>query len=263
MFDLNGIDDIANGARLAELDKGKLRLIQRGLAICGQPIAEIDGEYGKNTQTAWSGFLAERGMPPADTVVQTARDALRDRARRVAQVCGQPTPDSAAVKASLKAVCIDMGLPLANQIAYVLATTNWETAGTFKSVREAFWIKNAEDWRRRNLRYYPYYGRGYVQLTWERHYKFYGDVFGIDLVAKPDEVMRHDMSAFVIVHGFKMGRFTGHKLVEFVSSTRNNFAAARACINGTDHAADIAKLAQAYVSGAASVAIAGKGTMIL
>jgi hypothetical protein len=49
-------------------------------------------------------------------------------------------------------------------MAYVLATTQWETAQTFKPVREAFW--KDEEWRRVNLaRYYPYYGRGFVQLT--------------------------------------------------------------------------------------------------
>jgi hypothetical protein len=50
-------------------------------------------------------------------------------------------------------------------MAYVLATTEWETDHTFKPVREAFWKDEA--WRQVNLRYYPYYGRGYMQLTWE------------------------------------------------------------------------------------------------
>ena len=52
--------------------------------------------------------------------------------------------------------------------AYVLATAYHETAHTMKPVREAFWL--SEGWRRDNLRYYPWYGRGYAQLTWRRNY---------------------------------------------------------------------------------------------
>jgi hypothetical protein len=264
MFDLNGIDAIANGARLGALNQHDLRLVQRGLAICGQPISEIDGFYGTNTLTAWNGFQLDHGLPSTDTVNTATRNAIRDRALHIAELCGRPAPDKATVKNSLRAICADMGLSLPTQMAYVLATANWETNSTFKPVREAYWIPNAEEWRRTHLtRYYPFYGRGYVQLTWQRHYKFYGDVFGLDLVARPDDVMRHDMSAFVIVHGFKMGRFTGHKLVEFVSASRNNFTAARACINGTDQAANIAKLAQGYLNGATSVTIPGKGNITL
>ena len=61
--------------------------------------------------------------------------------------------------------CMRYGL-LRNQAAYVLATAYWETARTMEPVREAFWM--SEEWRRANLRYFPWYGRGFVQLTWER-----------------------------------------------------------------------------------------------
>ena len=47
----------------------------------------------------------------------------------------------------------------------VLATVEWETNKTFQPVREAYWLN--EDWRRAHLKYYPYYGRGFVQLTWK------------------------------------------------------------------------------------------------
>src|SRR5688572_29351341 len=52
--------------------------------------------------------------------------------------------------------------------AYALATACHETACTMQPVREAFWL--SENWRSRNLRYYPFYGRGYVQLTWKANY---------------------------------------------------------------------------------------------
>jgi hypothetical protein len=55
------------------------------------------------------------------------------------------------------------GIGLSVQIAYVLATVEWETAKTFKPVKEAFW--KDEQWRRTNLGYHPNNGRGYGQLT--------------------------------------------------------------------------------------------------
>ena len=42
--------------------------------------------------------------------------------------------------------------------AYVFATVFHETAQTFAPVIEAYW--KTEAWRKRNFRYYPYYGRG-------------------------------------------------------------------------------------------------------
>ena len=50
------------------------------------------------------------------------------------------------------------GVCMREQVAYLLATAFHETAQTMQPVREAFWL--SEDWRRANLRYYPYYGRG-------------------------------------------------------------------------------------------------------
>src|SRR4029079_15992876 len=58
-------------------------------------------------------------------------------------------------------------------LAYMLATAFQETNQTMQPVREAYWL--SEEWRRRNLRYYPFYGWGYVQLTWEANYRRAGD----------------------------------------------------------------------------------------
>jgi hypothetical protein len=78
-------------------------------------------------------------------------------------------------------------------LAYMLATAFHETAKTMQPVREAFWL--SEDWRRKNLRYYPYYGRGYVQLTWKENYERAGVRVGANLVASPDLAMRDDIAA--------------------------------------------------------------------
>jgi hypothetical protein len=46
----------------------------------------------------------------------------------------------------IKAECITQGFTLSKQIAYVLATVEWETGCTFQPVREVYW--KSEAWRR-------------------------------------------------------------------------------------------------------------------
>jgi predicted chitinase len=141
--------------------------------------------------------------------------------------------------------CLAQGLEYDVQYAYVIATVAHETAGTFKPVKEAFW--QSEDWRKKHLRYYPYYGRGYVQLTWKDNYKKYGDILGLDLVNNPDLVMEPDTALFILVHGFKHGIFTGKKLENYVNEDKTDWINARRCINGLDCAQKIANLAEKYV----------------
>lgn len=136
-------------------------------------------------------------------------------------------------------------LSMLEQKAYVLATTQWETAHTFKPVKEAFWLN--EGWRERNLkRYYPYYGRGYVQLTWKKNYEKYADIMQEDLVNDPDLALLPEIALFILCHGFKHGVFTGHTLEQWVSSHGIDYMNARRCINGVDKALEIADLAEEY-----------------
>lgn len=130
---------------------------------------------------------------------------------------------------------------LRNQLAYVLATAYWETGKTMKPVKEAYWL--SEDWRKANLkRYYPYYGRGYVQLTWKDNYKDYG------IADNPDKALEPAFAAYVLIDGMVKGRFTGKKLSDYITLQASNFTGARRIVNGTDKAAEIAKLAKEYDS---------------
>lgn len=138
-----------------------------------------------------------------------------------------------------------MGLTMREHVAYGLATTQWETAHTFKPVREAFWL--SENWRRQNLRYFPYYGRGYVQLTWQRNYEQYSGIFGIDLVANLDRALEHSIALFVLAHGMKLGIFTGRRLEQYIWMGNVDFINARRVINGRDRAEDIALLAERHL----------------
>ena len=145
--------------------------------------------------------------------------------------------------------CQKQGLGMDEQVAYVLATTEWETNHTFKPVKEAYWL--SEDWRERNLRYYPYYGRGYVQLTWKDNYQKYAGITDEDLVVYPDAVMEHEIAKFVLVHGFMHGTFTGRKITDYINPAGIDFYNARRCINGTDKAKEIAEIAEAFLAGKA------------
>lgn len=130
------------------------------------------------------------------------------------------------------------------QCAYVLATAWHETAGTMKPVKEAYWLD--EGWRRDNLRYYPWYGRGYVQLTWESNYVKAGDMLGLDLTTVPDVVMEPEVSTLILVRGMKEGWFTGKKLSDYINEDGTDYVNARRIVNGTDKKDLIASYAKEY-----------------
>lgn len=148
--------------------------------------------------------------------------------------------------AAIKAECVNQGIGSAAQIAYVLATVDWETGHAWKPVREAFW--KDEEWRRNNLsRYYPYYGRGFVQITWKENYQKYAKILGVDLEGNPDLALEPENAMFILVHGFKTGAFTGKKINDYINEGGTDFHNARRCINGVDRAEEIAAIAQRFL----------------
>lgn len=134
--------------------------------------------------------------------------------------------------------------------AYGFATAAHETNRTMQPVREAYWL--SEDWRKEKLRYWPWYGRGYVQLTWERNYRRADDELDLDgtLIANADRALEPKIAAEIMVKGMEEGWFAeGHSLPAHLPVERGTFAQftdARRIINGTDKAADIAALAMHF-----------------
>jgi hypothetical protein len=139
----------------------------------------------------------------------------------------------------------ELGLPLKTQWAYLMATIEWETAHTFEPVREAFWM--SESWRKNNLRYYPYYGRGYVQLTWKENYQSFSEITELDLVGNPDLAMQSDTALFVLVYGLKHGIFGG-RLEDYVREDKTDYFNARQCVNLLNKAAEIGEIAKKWES---------------
>jgi putative chitinase len=133
---------------------------------------------------------------------------------------------------------------LRNQTAYILATAYWETGRTMKPVVEAFWL--SENWRKNNLRYYPWHGRGYVQLTWERNYKKAARELGIPFDKNPELALESKPAAAVLVKGSMEGWFTSKKIPDYITLNKSDWINARKVINGIDKRYEIASIAKDY-----------------
>jgi peptidoglycan hydrolase-like protein with peptidoglycan-binding domain len=136
-------------------------------------------------------------------------------------------------------------------LAYVLATTYHETAFTMQPIEEygrgaghSYGEPDPETGQ-------AYYGRGYVQLTWEENYqKAQGCVVNLNtlacdvpLVMQPDLALTPWVAAQVAINGMSQGWFTGKKLGDYLTATQTDYVNARRIINGTDKAQTIAAYA--------------------
>lgn len=134
--------------------------------------------------------------------------------------------------------------------AYGLATSWHETNRTMEPVKEAYWL--SEDWRKQNLRYYPWYGRGFCQCTWKANYEKADEELGLEgaLLKNPDLAMVPVHAAKILVKGMEEGWFTKKKLGHYLPLSGqagfDAFKEARRIINGTDKAEKIAKEAQIF-----------------
>ena len=101
----------------------------------------------------------------------------------------------------------------------VFGTVAIETASAFAPVREAFMLGEPEpaETYRKKLRYYPFYGRGLVQRTWESGYRAAGPAIAslwganpadptFDLSNNPDNLLDLDMASADLAIFFKNTR---------------------------------------------------------
>ena len=244
-MNLTKLSSITEATPLNQLNQEQLQELQTALSRLGYPVGDIDGLIGPKTRSAWAEFKTDVFQGNPDLIGVESVNKLQEKVSRIALARGHDFSTKEGTIAAIRDECQAHEIGLNTQIAYVLATVQWETAQTFKPVREAFW--RDEEWRRNNFRYYPYYGRGYVQLTWDTNYRKYGQILGIDLVGDPDRAMDPDVALFILVHGFKTGAFTGRKITDYIHAGGADFINARRCINGRDHAHDIARLAENFL----------------
>jgi hypothetical protein len=95
-----------------------------------------------------------------------------------------------------------------------------------------------------------YFGRGYVQLTWWSNYASAGNEIGLGfaLLLDPEKVNQPDTAYKIMSYGMKTGKIfaNGHKFANYFTQTKTDYVKALAMVNGTDQAADIAKIAEQF-----------------
>lgn len=169
---------------------------------------------------------------------------------------GSITLDQAAV---LTAICDEWDrrqLVDKRWLACMMGQPYWETNKTMQPVREAYWM--SEGWRKENLRYYPFYGRGLIQCTWEDNYRKFTNLlyarFGIDFVKNPDAMLRMDVSIAVMFEGMlradsHFGDFTGVALEDYFNDHTEDWYNQRRVVNGTDHMQEIGDICKVFWAG--------------
>lgn len=130
-------------------------------------------------------------------------------------------------------------------VAYILATTWHETAFTMQPIQEyggQAYLKSKP--------YYPWFGRGYVQLTWEDNYKRQDQKLGLGgaLTRDPDLALTPPVALPVLFGGMRDGDFTGKKLADFFTIDTTDWYEARTIVNGHDRAADIGAYAEKFLN---------------
>lgn len=131
-------------------------------------------------------------------------------------------------------------------LAYMLATTQWETASTMWPIEEyghgaghAYGVPDPVTGQ-------TYYGRGFVQLTWKANYENMAKRTGADLVHHPELALAPKIATQILFDGMRDGSFTGVGLGRYFNATAEDWFNARRIINGTDKAAEIATLGRTY-----------------
>lgn len=133
-------------------------------------------------------------------------------------------------------------------VAYALATIYHETAGSMQPVEEGYYLGSQKKIKafQEGLRYFPFFGRGYVQLTWRKNYQKAGEALGIDLVDHPEKALEPEVAYQVLTLGMFQGWFTGKKFADYINIDKTDYLHARQIINGMDKAALIAGYARHF-----------------
>ena len=120
------------------------------------------------------------------------------------------------------------------ELAYVLATATHETGFAMIPLTEKGGKKYLE-----SKPYFPWIGRGLVQITWEKNYKKFG-------ISPMEAALDWGVALDVMFRGMVLGMFTGKKLADYIGPGKCDYVAARRIVNGTDRAKLIAGYARAY-----------------
>lgn len=184
-------------------------------------------------------------MPNAAAARAPARSI--DRARFFAGIRQEPFPGKLTYgQVQGCTVILDewerRGLTDLRWLAYMFATTKWETDHTMQPIREGGGLKYLK-----SKRYYPAYGRGYVQLTWAANYQKMAKLIGVpELATNYDLALKPEIATAILFEGMTRGTFTGKNLADYFNVAKTDWLNARRIINGTDRASEIAGIAKQF-----------------
>jgi hypothetical protein len=95
-----------------------------------------------------------------------------------------------------------------------------------------------------------YYGRGYVQLTWWSNYATTGIAIGsgLQLLLDPELVKQPETAYKIMSHGMRTGDgfANGKTFAKYFTGANTDYIGARAMVNGSDAAAEIAGVAETF-----------------
>lgn len=140
-------------------------------------------------------------------------------------------------------------------LSYLLATVRHECGNRWLPIEEtgrgvgkpygaSHWVADTDGVARQVV----YYGRGYVQITWENNYLLLGNKVGLEdkLVIHPELALEPQTAYNIASVGMRQGLFTGVSLSHFIHDDVCDYVNARKIINGLDQAEKIAGYAQLF-----------------
>ena len=147
--------------------------------------------------------------------------------------------------------------PNTRWLAYALATTFHETGEQMVPIRE-YGEGRGRPYGDPQPNGKIYYGRGYVQLTWDDNYASFGSRMGIPLYDNPDLALDPKYALAIMLDGMAGGHFTGKRLGQYfgASPLHDDPLNARRIINGIDQAQAIAGYHKVFVAALTPLAAA-------
>lgn len=160
----------------------------------------------------------------------------------------------AGLKFMLEKLSADSDITDLRWAAYMLATAKHECANTWQPIEEygkgsgkdygkPVKVADPSDTTGKKKLTNTYYGRGYVQLTWESNYTKIDGAFALagndSLHLYPKNALERAMAYRVMSYGMRNGLFTGKKLADYLKGGNRDYLNARRIINGVDMAGPI------------------------
>ncbi|MHA1554814.1 MAG: glycoside hydrolase family 19 protein [Alphaproteobacteria bacterium] len=135
-----------------------------------------------------------------------------------------------------------------NDFAYALATAWWETGQRMQPITEYGSRRYL-----RSKKYWPFVGRGLIQVTWDYNYRKAAKSLELPLstfMNEPNLLLEWKYALPLLFVGLETGMYTGKALDDYIDDIDEpddedlrEYVAARRIVNGTDKARTIGQLA--------------------